>query len=187
MPPLNLYARVRFLDAQFAHETAGAARTRSSLRLFLEVACASSSFGAEFICKPRAHRVARMRSYVRDRSPDEPTGRANARPMTGSTISGAKSPAYRCVHAGYRIGRLNRKRSYFPLPSRERVARIVRCETGEGSRRRCLWRRLIRHGLRPRHLLPQGEKEERRYPPLLRSGTRVILAPSALRRSSMRS
>jgi hypothetical protein len=37
MPPLNLYARVRFL-MQFAHETAGAARTRSSLRLFLEVA-----------------------------------------------------------------------------------------------------------------------------------------------------
>jgi hypothetical protein len=31
MPPLNLYARVRFF-VQFAHETAGAARTRSSLR-----------------------------------------------------------------------------------------------------------------------------------------------------------
>jgi len=30
--PLNLYARVRILDAQFAHETAGAASTRSSLR-----------------------------------------------------------------------------------------------------------------------------------------------------------
>jgi len=29
--PLNLYARVRFF-VQFAHETAGAARTRSSLR-----------------------------------------------------------------------------------------------------------------------------------------------------------
>src|ERR1700733_4478987 len=34
--PLNLYARVRFLFAAFAHGTAGAARTRSSLRpLFL--------------------------------------------------------------------------------------------------------------------------------------------------------
>src|ERR1700742_4388417 len=33
MLPLNLYARVRFLDAQFAHETAGAARTPSSLPL----------------------------------------------------------------------------------------------------------------------------------------------------------
>jgi hypothetical protein len=42
MPPLNLYARVRFFDAQFAHETAGAARTRSSLRLVLEVARALS-------------------------------------------------------------------------------------------------------------------------------------------------
>jgi hypothetical protein len=32
MFPLNLYARVRFLFATFARETAGAARTRSSLR-----------------------------------------------------------------------------------------------------------------------------------------------------------
>ena len=32
MFPLNLYARVRILDAQFAHETAGAASTRHSLR-----------------------------------------------------------------------------------------------------------------------------------------------------------
>jgi len=31
MPPLDLYARVRFL-CSFAHETAGAARTRLSLR-----------------------------------------------------------------------------------------------------------------------------------------------------------
>jgi hypothetical protein len=34
--PLNLYAHVRFLLMHIAHETAGAARTRSSLRpLFL--------------------------------------------------------------------------------------------------------------------------------------------------------
>ena len=39
MPPLNLYARVRFY-VQFAHETAGAACTRSSLRPLLRVACA---------------------------------------------------------------------------------------------------------------------------------------------------
>ena len=32
MLPLNLYARVRFLFAQSARETAGAASTRSSLR-----------------------------------------------------------------------------------------------------------------------------------------------------------
>jgi hypothetical protein len=30
--PLNLYAHVRFLSMHIAHETAGAARTRSSLR-----------------------------------------------------------------------------------------------------------------------------------------------------------
>ena len=34
MPPLNLYARVRFY-VHFAHETAGAARTRLSLRPLL--------------------------------------------------------------------------------------------------------------------------------------------------------
>jgi hypothetical protein len=33
LPPLNLYARVRFCLYMFAHETAGAACTRSSLRL----------------------------------------------------------------------------------------------------------------------------------------------------------
>jgi hypothetical protein len=33
--PLNLYARVRFLMCTFAHETAGAARTRFSLRPLL--------------------------------------------------------------------------------------------------------------------------------------------------------
>ncbi len=32
MLPLDLYARVRVFSAQIAHETAGAARTRSSLR-----------------------------------------------------------------------------------------------------------------------------------------------------------
>jgi hypothetical protein len=43
--PLNLYARVRISLCIIAHETAGAARTRSSLRPLLE--------GAELICKPR--------------------------------------------------------------------------------------------------------------------------------------
>jgi hypothetical protein len=54
--PLNLYARVRFLLMHIAHETAGAARTRSSLRPFV--------LRAEFICKPRANAVARTRSHV---------------------------------------------------------------------------------------------------------------------------
>jgi hypothetical protein len=34
--PLNLYAHVRFLLMHNAHETAGAARTRSSLRPLFE-------------------------------------------------------------------------------------------------------------------------------------------------------
>ena len=36
MFPLNLYAHVRFLLMHIAHETAGAARTRSSLRPLFE-------------------------------------------------------------------------------------------------------------------------------------------------------
>jgi hypothetical protein len=56
LPPLNLYARVRFFDVQPAHETAGAARTRSSLRPL--------SFGAKAICKTRAPCAARMRRCV---------------------------------------------------------------------------------------------------------------------------
>ena len=36
MFPLNLYARVRIFLCSFAHETAGAARTRSSLRPLFE-------------------------------------------------------------------------------------------------------------------------------------------------------
>ena len=35
MPPLDLYARVRFLLVHFAHESAGAARIRHSLRPLL--------------------------------------------------------------------------------------------------------------------------------------------------------
>src|ERR1700735_3854196 len=43
--PLNLYAHVRFVLMHSAHETAGAARTRSSLRPLI--------FGAECNCKTR--------------------------------------------------------------------------------------------------------------------------------------
>ena len=46
MFPLNLYAHVRFLFT-FAHETAGAARTRSSPRPLLRVACALFFLGDE--------------------------------------------------------------------------------------------------------------------------------------------
>jgi hypothetical protein len=35
LPPLNLYARVRISLCKLAHETAGAARTRLSLRPLL--------------------------------------------------------------------------------------------------------------------------------------------------------
>jgi hypothetical protein len=55
--PLNLYARVRISLCVNAHETAGAARTRSSLR--------PRFLGGGVICKPRAHAVARTRLHVR--------------------------------------------------------------------------------------------------------------------------
>jgi hypothetical protein len=45
MPPLNLYARVRFLMHKCAHETAGAARTRSSLRPLFEGDKAHANLG----------------------------------------------------------------------------------------------------------------------------------------------
>jgi hypothetical protein len=57
MPPLNLYARVHFFFVQFAHETAGAARTRSSLRPL-------TSEGRMFSGQPRANHAARPRSCV---------------------------------------------------------------------------------------------------------------------------
>src|SRR5665213_78167 len=47
--PLNLYAHVRFLLMHIAHETAGAARTRLSLRPLLRVACALLLLGANEI------------------------------------------------------------------------------------------------------------------------------------------
>ena len=43
-------------------------------------------FWGERTCKTRAIRAAGTSSHVR--SPDEPTGRANTRPMTGSAIAG---------------------------------------------------------------------------------------------------
>ena len=56
MFPLNLYARVRFCYVHFARETAGAARTRSSLRpLFSE--------GGK-LRKPRASQAAGMRTHI---------------------------------------------------------------------------------------------------------------------------
>src|SRR6188768_1052991 len=43
--PLNLYARVRTIYAQFAHETAGAASTRHSLRPLFSRANDFENFG----------------------------------------------------------------------------------------------------------------------------------------------
>jgi hypothetical protein len=69
-----LYAHVRTLST-IAHETAGAARIRHSLRpLFYRARRIS--------CKPRAPCVARTRNCICRHC--EPTGRANARPTTGS-------------------------------------------------------------------------------------------------------
>jgi hypothetical protein len=59
----------------FCTRTAGAEGTRLSLRPLI-------SHGAKFSCTTRAHRAAGSRSYVCRHC--EPTGRADARPMTGS-------------------------------------------------------------------------------------------------------
>jgi hypothetical protein len=45
MPPLNLYARVHFLFVHFAHETAGAACTRLSLRPLHSRAASTTKLG----------------------------------------------------------------------------------------------------------------------------------------------
>src|SRR6266576_1822594 len=53
---------MRALSVHIAHETAGAARIRHSLRpLTIE--------GVKFTCKPRTHRVARMRTHILLSSP----------------------------------------------------------------------------------------------------------------------
>ena len=62
MLPLNLYARVRVFKCAIAHETAGAARTRSSLRPRIS--------GGRTIGKaPGASRCGRRRHVWRTRSP----------------------------------------------------------------------------------------------------------------------
>src|SRR5665213_2074763 len=57
--PLHLYARVRFLLMHIAHETAGAARTRSSLRPLVfegeRFACLGRSVSRECGTMPRRH------------------------------------------------------------------------------------------------------------------------------------
>jgi hypothetical protein len=67
--PLNLYARVRLFHF-FARETAGAARTRSSLRPLI-------SGAREFSGKPRAQRAARTRTPVHQRHCEERLRRSN--------------------------------------------------------------------------------------------------------------
>ena len=57
-----LYARVHFVLVQIAREAAGAARIRHSLRPLFEE-------GGKFKSKPRAHRTARMRTYIQLSSP----------------------------------------------------------------------------------------------------------------------
>ena len=82
--PLHLYAHVRFVLMHIAHETAGAARTRSSLRPLL--------FGAERSCKPRAYAVARTMTHIssspRTRGPIRRVVSLYAvRPMPSPTIT----------------------------------------------------------------------------------------------------
>src|SRR6266478_678783 len=76
MPGVPVYSLllVCVLPIQSAHETAGAAGTRHSPR---------PPKGARDKCITRAHRAARFKRMSSDRH-CEPTGLANARPMTGS-------------------------------------------------------------------------------------------------------
>ena len=53
LPPLNLYARVRFLSMPFAHETAGAARTRSSLLPLLSRDAVAAKLGQNHAARMR--------------------------------------------------------------------------------------------------------------------------------------
>jgi hypothetical protein len=82
----------------------------------IDVAGAGPAQGLAY-CRPRcAGNGFGGKHHARARSPDEPTGRANARPMTGSATSGKRSttsrstmprsflswsPAYRFAHADY--------------------------------------------------------------------------------------
>ena len=79
MFPLNLYARVRILDAHFAHETAGAARTRHSLR--------PDFHGVTFSFIARAQRAARSRSHIQSSSPGL-TGRSSIPETPGIESTG---------------------------------------------------------------------------------------------------
>src|SRR5580698_3329045 len=71
-----------FSKASNAHETAGAARTRSSLRPLLRVACALFFGGRERNGMPRTKPVARMRSHVSSSPPSAQlrTGRGDPSP-----------------------------------------------------------------------------------------------------------
>src|ERR1700721_840397 len=95
----------------FAHETAGAARTRSSLR--------PSCFGGERICKPRANAVARMRTHVQD-----------VAHMTEATCGCCRGPAYRgaCCPARIRAtGGSCGLPAYQPLPHGENYTLHLCC------------------------------------------------------------
>ena len=91
LPPLNLYARVRFF-VHFCTRDRGC----SAHPAFPAPSC---SFRGCHRRKARAHRAARMRTHILSLFdnrignhphvvPGKPTGRANARPMTGSARPG---------------------------------------------------------------------------------------------------
>jgi hypothetical protein len=72
LPPLNLYARVRIFACNLAHETAGAARTRHSLRPLISGVVAEARLGQ---IVPREREGASLAVIARSQRV-----RANARP-----------------------------------------------------------------------------------------------------------
>ena len=105
---------------------------------------APSIFGGGHCSITRASRAARTRTCVAVRSLHEPTGRANARPMTGSAICGT-GPGYRFAHPGYETSRQptepptrNSRAWSALLPPRPHCyrPRTKREETHEGTRGR---------------------------------------------------
>ena len=102
MFPLHLYARVRISLCINAHETAGAARTRSSLRP-LSLEDANEIEASDKTMSRERERMSNVVAWI------EPTGRANARPMTGSAKSGnggaagTACPGFHFVQSGLRF------------------------------------------------------------------------------------
>jgi hypothetical protein len=100
MPPLNLYARVHFLFVPFAHETAGAACTRLSLRPLCSRAATTAKLGR---IAPRGYGAvpSRCLTFEYELLPSGRNHRANIARMSGAISGTGRNPACRYAHAGY--------------------------------------------------------------------------------------